>query len=420
LAQKLNLPRWWIRSVIVEYLPCRRYLENGSLWVFDFTKIDRKSLINITDKRVIIPEYYIVQNIRQRDLLERLSQAMLGGSPVAEMEEKDMYPEGILNDTCFPILGNPIEVWDPKLNFHTHAVVLDNGVLYQWKIADSFQKNHSSWFKSDLFDLTPLWNIYQKILRMNKPKILKNPTVEARSKLDRYYNRLEKVRVPLRKKIWEYHLQRKNTVKSIKKTPLTIPRFTALDSFKYQDGKYQVYSPIEPLFYRAAFRNYKLAEKWHKEYLRTSGQTEMHKEIEYSLMTIISAVSCLEAYINMVIKRYPTKPQYKKLKDHKKQWLLVSKALNKTNPFKERRVPFSRFSKAVNLRNDALHYPVKYKTPIGQFSPIYNSYNHNSARMSVDMIDPMIERLSENSTIPLPGWLRSFRGGFGYWDEAFS
>lgn len=396
-------------------------MENGSLWVFDFIIVNKKSLINISNKRVIIPEYYIVQNIRQRDFLERFRQATLGGSPVSEMEEKDMYPEGILNDTCFPILGNPIEIWDPKLNFHTHAVVLDNGVLYQWKIADIFQiKKHSSWFKSDLFDLNPLWNIYQKIVQMNKPEILSNPTVDARTCLEKYYNELEKVRIPLRQKIWEYHLQRKNTVESKKKNPPTIPRFTTLDSFKYKDGKYQVYSPIEPLFYRAAFRNYKLAEMWHREYLKTSGQTEMHKEIEYSLMAIISADSCLEAYINMVIKRYPTKPEFKNLKDHKKQWLLVSKVLNPTNPFKERRVPFSRFSKVVKLRNDAIHYMVKYKTPIRDFSPIYYSYSYDNAKMSVDIIDPMIERLSENSSIPLPGWLKRFRGGFGYWDEAFS
>jgi hypothetical protein len=66
----------------------------------------------------------------------------------------------------------------------------------------------------------------------------------------------------------------------------------------------------------------------------------MHKEIEYSLMTIISANSCLEAYINMIIERYPTKPEYRKLKDHKKQWLLVSGILNPSHPFEEKKTTF--------------------------------------------------------------------------------
>jgi hypothetical protein len=108
------------------------------------------------------------------------------------------------------------------------------------------------------------------------------------------------------------------------------------------------YSPIEPLFYRAALRNCKLAKKWHDEYYKGSDPNAMHKEIEYSLTTIISAVSCLEAYINMVIELYPTKSEYKKLKDHKKQWLLVCKVLNPNHPFDEN-TPFSHFRTSQKL-----------------------------------------------------------------------
>jgi hypothetical protein len=104
-------------------------LENGSLWVFDFTIFDDKSITKIIDNAVVVPDYYVVQNIRRQDFVEGLQQSVLGGSPVAEMKEKDMYPEGILNDTCFTVLGNPIDVWDPKLNFYTHAVVLNSGLL---------------------------------------------------------------------------------------------------------------------------------------------------------------------------------------------------------------------------------------------------------------------------------------------------
>ncbi len=73
-----------------------------------------KAFDTICDKKVVIPEYYVVQNIRRQDFVERLHQTAFGGSPVAEMEEKDIYPEGILNDTCFPVLGNPIDVCPPS------------------------------------------------------------------------------------------------------------------------------------------------------------------------------------------------------------------------------------------------------------------------------------------------------------------
>jgi hypothetical protein len=102
----------------------------------------------------------------------------------------------------------------------------------------------------------------------------------------------------------------------------------------------------------------------------------------------------------MVIKIYPTKPEYKKLKNHKKQWLLVNKALNPTKPFDEKKQPFSDFAKVVNLRNDALHYVVKYKTPIGDLTPLYHSYCYENAKLSVNVVDSMIEHLSETQRSP--------------------
>src|SRR5437016_12048065 len=107
------------------------------------------------------------------------------------MDEKDIYPEGILNNTCFPVLGNPIDMWDPKLNFNTVAIVLDDRSFYQWKIAQLYNINeHSSWFKSELFDLLPLFDIYQKIIQYNKPDIRKNPTRAQRERVQLLYEEL--------------------------------------------------------------------------------------------------------------------------------------------------------------------------------------------------------------------------------------
>jgi hypothetical protein len=124
LVRKYNLPPWWVQSVIVEYFPCRRFLENESLWTFDFKLINDKLIETLPIKHVVIPEYYIVQNIRPEDFRQRLLLTAFGSNPVAEMDEKDIYPDGVLNESCFPVLGNSIDVWDPKLGFHIHAVIL--------------------------------------------------------------------------------------------------------------------------------------------------------------------------------------------------------------------------------------------------------------------------------------------------------
>jgi hypothetical protein len=227
------------------------------------------------------------------------------------------------------------------------------------------------------------------------------------------------VRKPLRQKIWEYHIQMKNSKKDNKNTPAEIPHFTILDSFRFDDGGYQIYSPIEPLFYRAAIRNCKLAKMARDEVIKSREHNAILKEVEYSLMTIIAAASCLESYINMIIEKYSTKPEYKKLKDHKKQWLLIGNFLNPENLFKEDKLPFSDFAKIVDLRNDALHYTPKFKPPVGDLTPLYDSYRYENAEIALKIIDSMVEHLSENSNIPLPKWLMRFRGPFGYWDDTF-
>lgn len=62
LARKYNLPSCWVQSVIVEYFPCRRFLESEALWTFDFKLIKDKLIETLPNKHVVIPEYYIVQN----------------------------------------------------------------------------------------------------------------------------------------------------------------------------------------------------------------------------------------------------------------------------------------------------------------------------------------------------------------------
>ena len=36
ISKQLKLPPWWVLFVIIEYLPCRRFVENGKAVVFDF------------------------------------------------------------------------------------------------------------------------------------------------------------------------------------------------------------------------------------------------------------------------------------------------------------------------------------------------------------------------------------------------
>jgi hypothetical protein len=108
-----------------------------------------------------------------------------------------------------------------------------------------------------------------------------------------------------------------------------------------------------------------------------------------------------------------------RLKDNKKQWNLVGKFLNNKQQFVDDKPPFSDFIKIVHLRNDALHYTLEFKPPVGDLTPLYNSYRYENAELAVRTIESMIEHLCENSSVQLPRWLIKFRGTSGYWDDAF-
>ena len=50
-------------------------------------------------------------------------------------------------------IGNPIRVWDPKLSFSSHFQVLEDGQLWQWKIADfvSVQgRSYAKWVSEEI------------------------------------------------------------------------------------------------------------------------------------------------------------------------------------------------------------------------------------------------------------------------------
>lgn len=265
----------------------------------------------------------------------------------------------------------------------------------------------------------PLWQTYRKLMSLRTQENFANPTDQLKQKATEYYEELEKVRDPLRQKIWEYHMKMKNSTKEINKSHFEIPpKLTEFESINLENGKYTVRTHLEPLLYRSAIRNYKLAKKAREEYEKTKEDNYISTEIEYSLIAIVSSASCLESYINMIIGEYAN--QYKKLEDIKKKWKLVGKFLNNGNDvFDDEKKPFSDFVKVINWRNKALHYKSKFLPPIGEQSTVSKVYSYENAKFAIKIIKPMISKLCENSNCTIPNWIGKPGGSGGYWDETF-
>jgi hypothetical protein len=415
IAGRIGLPQWWVQSVIIEYFPCRRFAENNKLWVFDFSIFDKALETEIPRNKVVIPEYRLCQNITSKDLAYRLPKLITGQSNLP-LDNIDLIPEGLVNNTAFPFFSNPIDLWDPKLGFNEYAIVFDNGYFYQWKIAELYHITEShSWLKSHLFDLIPLWNIYKELVSI-MDQDLQNPSEELRAKTKTLYDKLEESRRPLRQAIWDYHNKNKiyysTDLANVGQPPLA----SSFDKIRAVKGGYEVESHLEPLLFRAAIRNYLMAEEARKQQNNPeSKHSAILDELEYSVVCIISAANCLESYINYIIRTYL--PEESKVFDststHRQKWLWVPAALDLPFRFNVLEPPFKNFSDLVKWRNNAIHHTpeftkvVKYKSREyeGTVSYAYSQFNLEHAKLAIKVVKDMVSILSKGGKIPLPRWL---------------
>lgn len=420
ISKKLNLPYWWVESVFVEYFPCRRFFEDGELWTFDFDMVPKNLVEKFDEKKIVMPGFYIAQNIQPKDLGRRTALANTG-SPIVPIDKEIIYPEGKLNDTAFPFLGNHIVMWDFKLNPHSLAVVRDGSSLYQWNVGevDSKYKPGSSWTVSDIFDSAPLWDVYEELKKIRTRENFDNPTSELKKQVAELYEKLEGERQKIREKIWEYHLEKKKEIQVEKLPDEKPPHLTEFDTITLEEGKYKIHTYLEPFLYRSALKNYKECKKFHDDAEGQPSEGQDLQEMESSLMTIISSAGCLESYINLIIRQKGPE-EYQKLKDVKKKWNLLAKFFNNTTEyFDETKKPFSDFINIVNWRNKAMHNKFKFSDPVNQQSGTFATYNVDNAKLAVLNVREMITELCTIGQLPMPNWLGKSGGSGGYWDDTF-
>ena len=421
VSRELSLPEWWVETVIVEYFECRRYAEGGRLWTFDFSKVSKEEMASILDKKVVVPAFFLVQNIRSHDLGQRALLG-LGGWPTAPLDEGNLKPEGPVNNSAFPFVTNDISTWDPKLGFNYQAIVRDKGRFYQWTVAENATlpgKNYH-WYQSSLFNLDELLSIYERLIELRNSDAIKNDS-SARA-VSAEYAKLEAARRPIREKILAFHDGQKPKYAAVKASVGTPPMLSIFDSVKLSADGYSVKTHMEPLFFRAAIRNLQKA-KLAREKLVTNprDQTALLDEIEAAAMCLISATSCLESYINGVIARYlPDEAETFRRASLRQKWLWVPAALNLPVRFKPGEEPFKDFSYLVELRNSAIHHEPVYQRARNQFSRTYSQLNLENAQIAVKTIVSMVSVLSRESSIPLPAWLRRGLGSAEFWDEVTS
>lgn len=263
ISENLCLPSWWVQSVIVEYFDCRRYAENNELWLFDFNILKNEDIELIPEKKVVVPEFCLIQNIRPKDFSQRLI-LLNTGLPIIPLDEANLIPEGIANDSAFPSpIRNDISIWDPKLGFDIYAIVRKNDIFYQWIIAEPYNVpgKHYRWYKSELTDLTELFNINEKLRTYRSSAKLTNPSAELVNEISQDYQILEEIRAPIREKILEYHHKHEgNYDKSLAKVP-EVPMLSIFEAIRPVKNENSGKATKEGYFIKTTWSHYSYVQQ---------------------------------------------------------------------------------------------------------------------------------------------------------------
>src|SRR5229473_487664 len=137
IAATLHLPDWLIEVLIVEYLPCRRFLEDDTSILFDFGLITIQDVESIPNPYIIISDLSLFHNVTPQVLRTRILGG-IAGLPLSTLGEFPYLsiPEGKVSPSCISFTSNPLNMADWKLYLNGYAVVYDKatGEIFQWNL----------------------------------------------------------------------------------------------------------------------------------------------------------------------------------------------------------------------------------------------------------------------------------------------
>ena len=171
-----------------------------------------------------------------------------------------------------------------------------------------------------------------------------------------------------------------------------------------------------------ARRMYEIAEE-HKDLAKqVTGRNlniDMPIEIKESMISIVFAYTCLEAYIN-TIGRDQLDWSSEKLKKESiaKKWKDIAKGLaekrtgDEKDIFNEDEEPFNSFRKLKKLREELIiHYKAEFNdiedTKYGRTEGLINSLCSEKAEWACSVVQAMITKLHDATGTLKPTWLKS-------------
>ena len=432
LAHAINLPEWLVEAIVVEYLPCRRFLEDDAFVTLDFSLVTAQDIERITRPFIILNGAMLIHNAADTVFKDRML-AGISNLPIsrASISPTTFIAQGQVSPSYQPFWFKHIEAedWKFELNIYAHALVVEEHDMFQWAVVTTntpssvktwqqWHPNSDSIFSSE--QLEKLYHIRDTFCRGIAYQPIppdEKATLAVRSQLEKLYDELEAMRFEMRQTVFEYHEQSKKTPEARSQyTEEQPPLITIFDETAIEDHSFRIRTHVEPIFFRSAHRAAEQAKN--ANIITRTGEVStfaIAEEIGAAAECIVLCSMCLEAYINGFaqdhLKSLWTKEMEKK--GPREKWLEIPKLLGKNNCFDAGRPPFQDFWKLIDWRNNQLahykhefHAPVKIKS-IGRVSNIYSVCNAINAQKAIDTVRNMIERINVYCGFEIPGWIHN-------------
>ena len=416
-AESAGVPAWWQTAIAIEYLDCRDYAGPEEIWVFNFDRLRPGEMRRAIKERKVVTHGTIFHNVHEFTLRTRAVGRFVSPVPVTlSVTQEDAVPEGPVSPYHFPFLGNPVSVWDPKLDLSPHFQVLENGRLWQWKFAEFIKvegRNHSKWV-SDEVDLDALDELHPRLGELrNSPVRPGQPGhQDFVEEVRKFYAWVETIRAPIREKLWDLHREKKKRLKGQGKVVAYVPPILSqFEDFTVRNGEIFTRFHAEPVFFRAMVKHCRRAKE-----LSTAPNSHLDEIYEERLQTVVNAAACLEAFVNVVgSDRVSNWERYETLQPEAK-WHLCFLTHGKSDAFDAGREPYQTFGKIVDLRNRWLHYKKPFeRSRIASGTTVTwleAKMGHPFVEILPERVKQLIEELCGAIEYPLPPWLRSAPG----WD----
>jgi hypothetical protein len=297
-----GVPEWWARAVAVEYLDCRRFAGKREIWEFDFSLVSDADLATaLTTSRVLIGAT-VFHNVSSEGLHARIFGGIIGAVRSRMSRRIDQsVPEGLVGAHAVQLLGNPIDVWDPKLSLGEHVLVRgDDGRIYQWHVATFVpvpETSHGEW-TSEVVDLSSFDEVRVRLARLRNPPVVRRPGEPGHAEFSKevaaFYVWLESLRAPIRDQLWLFHRERLTKPWTATGVALPPPTLSLFEEFEVRDGEMFTRLHGEPLFLRACIQHVEDAS-------RVDGTIHaLDRSIASRAQAVITAAAFLETFINGV------------------------------------------------------------------------------------------------------------------------